>query len=390
MSTALATKMATLGSYLSARQDKLANILTDGLDPVRMVALVLAQASKNPDLLECTPESVYLSLHQGAQLGLEICTPLGFGHLIAYKNKQGRKECTFQPGYQGLLQLARNSEQVSNIYAMEVYPGDRISFAFGMTPSLTHVPNMDHDDYGEEGKETHFYAVGKVKEGDAQFVIWTRKRLEKHRNRYSKSWRNSGKNSIWGKNFREMALKTVLIQLCKMLPKSSKMALAIQRDYEADAEVIKDAIGHVVEDAAPASKNDQLKEDIKKQKAKTAAKVEKPKPEPPKEEVNQELEELGGKAPAKEKSNVNVPAPKEGPPNDMTLFIEDHASNVDMKSIEDLKANAKAIWGNLNKQQRLVILTELNLDSNKHLSIFLSDKEAFKKFFYQALEAVKW
>ena len=75
----------------------------------RLVQLVLLAATKQPELLKCTQESVLQSVMDAAQTGLDISASRGDAALVPFFNSRSRKhECQFVPMYRGLARLARN------------------------------------------------------------------------------------------------------------------------------------------------------------------------------------------------------------------------------------------------------------------------------------------
>lgn len=79
----------------------------------RMIRIALSAISRQPLLLECTPQSIALALIMASETGLE---PNGRdAHLIPYWNKKIQAyEAQFQPDYKGLVQLAYRSGQVKS------------------------------------------------------------------------------------------------------------------------------------------------------------------------------------------------------------------------------------------------------------------------------------
>jgi hypothetical protein len=76
-----------------------------------------------------------------AALGLDCSGNLGSGYLVPfYNNKIRAMEATFIPGYRGLLDLARRSGEIEDIFAECVYESDEFDYELGATPRLRHVP----------------------------------------------------------------------------------------------------------------------------------------------------------------------------------------------------------------------------------------------------------
>ena len=213
-----AQKDNSLAGMLQRMTPELSKALPKHVDPDRMARIALTALRVNPRLNECTPASFLGSVLSAAQLGLEVNTPLGQAYLIPYKS-----ECTLQLGYQGMMDLARRSGLVSSIYAHVVREGDDFHVALGLSQDIHHVPSQDTD--RETKPMTHVYAVAKLKDGEAQFVVMTRGQVDAIRKRS-----RSGGSGPWQTDYEAMAMKTAVRQLFKWIPKSAEMATAAAVD----------------------------------------------------------------------------------------------------------------------------------------------------------------
>lgn len=181
----------------------------------RILKTALTAINKTPKLLDCTRESLMLSIMQAAELGLEPGGALGEGYLVPYGN-----QCQFIPGYRGLISLARRSGQIVSIEAHVVHEKDEFSCTLGLDPTLEHTPAWDEAD---PGPLTRVYAVAKLKDGGVQFEVMSRAHIEAIR---AKS--KAGKSGPWVDHFEEMARKTVVRRLFKYLPVSVELATAME------------------------------------------------------------------------------------------------------------------------------------------------------------------
>ncbi len=203
-----------------APQIKLA--LPKHLDGDRMARVALTALRANRDLAECDKYSFAGAIIQAAQLGLEVNTPLGHAYLIPRKGV-----CTLQLGYQGMIELARRSGQVSSIFAFTVHAGDTFSYELGLDPKLRHVPAIDAPQ--TESTMTFVYAVARLKgeDHDRQFVVLSKAQVEARKNR-------GHGGPAWRSDYLAMARKTAVRALFTWLPKSPEMARAVVVD---DADV---------------------------------------------------------------------------------------------------------------------------------------------------------
>jgi recombination protein RecT len=197
-----------IASLFEKMKPEMAKALPKHLNAERMARIGLTEIRKNPALLECSQASLLAGIMTAAQLGLEPGI-LGHVYLIPYNNNKTRqKEVQFMIGYKGILELVRRSGQVASIDVHEVCKGDDFEFEYGLEPKLRHKPNLDN-----RGEEYAYYAVAKLKDGGYQFLVMSKKDVEKYKAR-SKS-PNYGP---WQSDYGAMAKKTVLKQLCKYLP----------------------------------------------------------------------------------------------------------------------------------------------------------------------------
>ncbi|MEG0772866.1 recombinase RecT [Clostridium sp.] len=185
--------------------------------PERLCRIGLNAASRNPQLLSCTPETIVGAIVNCATLGLEP-NLLGHAYIVPFwNNKSGKMEAQFQVGYKGALDLIRRTGAVSTISAHEVYEGDKFEYSYGLEEKLIHIPSGEDD----EAKITHFYGCYKLKDGGTGFVVMTRSQMEKHRDKFTKSKNKQGEVfGPWKDHYVSMALKTVILKLIKYMPVS--------------------------------------------------------------------------------------------------------------------------------------------------------------------------
>lgn len=225
----------TIATYLERQKPAILDALPRGVDVDRFTRITLTVVRTNPRLLECNPMSLLAAVMQSAQLGLEPGSGLGEAYIIPYGG-----EAQFQIGYRGTVKLARNSGDIATIYAEAVYLGDLLSVEMGTEPRIVHRPEFDADGRGTFDAMTHVYAVAKLSNGETQFAIMTKAEIEAHRDRYSKG--KSSKDSPWKDQLGavEMAKKTAVIRLSKMLPLSAEASRAFAIDGTVRRELSRD------------------------------------------------------------------------------------------------------------------------------------------------------
>ena len=151
-----------------------------------------------------------------AQLGLEPGI-LGQAYLIPYGNN-----VQFQIGYKGMIELLRRSGQLSDIYACEIRKNDDFQITLGLHRDIKHNINFNED----RGEVVGYYAVAVLKDGANSFEFMTKKQVEEHRKKFSKT----GDTSPWATDFDEMAKKTVIKKLLKYLPVSVEWLENVSKD----------------------------------------------------------------------------------------------------------------------------------------------------------------
>ncbi len=212
---------------ISAQLDRLKPALSAALPkhmtPERVSRVFLTTLRQSPALLRCEPQSLFGAMMQASQLGLEVGNGLGHAYLVPYKG-----QCTLVIGYKGLVDLARRSGQVSTIYAVEVRKGDRFVYTLGTDPRIEHEPR-DEREMSDNGI-THVYAVCKLKDGGTQFEVMSRSEVEAVRRRS-----RAAMDGPWVTDYAMMARKTVLRRLCKLLPMSIELQMAVALDEAVDA-----------------------------------------------------------------------------------------------------------------------------------------------------------
>jgi len=224
----------TIQQYVKMYQKQIEKALPSVITAERFTRMVLSAISMNPNLAECTQNSFLGAMMTAAQLGVEPNTPLGQAYLIPYG-----KDCTFQLGYKGLIDLAYRSGEVSSIQAHAVYELDEFDYEYGLEPKLTHRPAK-----GERGDPIYFYAVFRMKDGGFGFEVMSVEDARRHGKKYSKTY----SNGPWQTNFEEMAKKTVLKRVLKYAPLKSDFARSTSGDGasfrvdEETGEVLADAV----------------------------------------------------------------------------------------------------------------------------------------------------
>jgi recombinase, phage recT family len=198
-------KPKTIFDVIQAGAKQFATALPKHINSDRFVRIAITTIRQNPKLAQCNQESLLGALMVSAQLGLEPGV-LGQCYLIPY----GR-ECQFQIGYKGMIELLRRSGQLKDIYAYSVYENDEFEMTYGLDRDLKHKPNLQN-----KGNFIGCYCVAVLKDDTRAFEYMTKEEIEAHGKKFSKTYGNGP----WKTDFEAMAHKTVVKKMLKWLPVS--------------------------------------------------------------------------------------------------------------------------------------------------------------------------
>lgn len=183
-----------------------ANVSYEAFKNAAVVAI-----TDNPAILQCSRESVFKSIRRLAAAGL-----VPDGREAAIVPFKGQAQA--MPMVYGLLKVARNSGEISSIWA-EVVMGDE-EFTIAMVDGERRFEHR-YDPLTRAGEIKGAYAVAKLKDGTIEIEAMGRDQIEKRR-KASANQRGEGPSGIWQQWYDEMAKKTVIRALVKRLPMSSE------------------------------------------------------------------------------------------------------------------------------------------------------------------------
>jgi recombination protein RecT len=241
-------KPPSLQQLLEGSRAQIQMALPQHMTPDRMIRVAITAVQKQPLLGKCSQMSLIGCVIEASQLGLYPDGILGDAYLVPYWNNKGnRYDAQLQPGYRGLINLARRSGQVSAIYSEPVYACDKFSVELGTEHKLVHVPNYDDPKRGVEKDDDGVpvglrgvYAVVKFKDDTTDFEYMPLFRIMDIRNNSKSKNREGEIVGPWVSHFEEMARKTPIRRLAKRLPLSPEFAKAAVLDEYVDAGVAPD------------------------------------------------------------------------------------------------------------------------------------------------------
>lgn len=205
------------------------------MTPERFTRITMTAIANNPQLAQCTTQSLLGAMMQAAQLGVEPNTPLGQAYLIPYRNK-GQLEVQFQLGYKGLIDMAYRSGEIKDIAAHAVYENDEFEYELGLDPKLKHIPALKN-----RGQVILYYAVFHTKNGGSGFEVMSVDDIQQYAGKYSKA--SGSSYSPWKTNFDAMAKKTLIKQVLKYAPIKTEFV----REVAADETIKSDLSEHMLD-----------------------------------------------------------------------------------------------------------------------------------------------
>ena len=209
-------------------QDRLKQAIPDPKKRNKFQTAVITAVANNPQMRDCTPQSIFSAALIGGELDLTPSPQMGQYYLVKYGDK-----ATFMLGYRGMLQLALRSGQYRRLNVLTVKEGELVSW----NPLTEEIElNVVTDPVlREQLAPAGYVASFEYVNGFRKTIYWTQAQMEAHAQKYSRDYQRNGKDSaFWGQNFEAMAHKTMLRQL---ISKWGVMSTELQTAIEADVEV---------------------------------------------------------------------------------------------------------------------------------------------------------
>jgi recombination protein RecT len=234
---ALATvpEQQSLQELVTKSAKELGKALPEHMRPERLVRIALTNVRMNPELGKCTPASFLGALFTAAQIGIEPVA--GRAYILPFNNNRKQpdgswrsiKEAQFILGYKGVAELFYRHEKAVELSWSEVCENDEFEYQYGTDAFLKHKPAPRL-----RGSVIAYYVVAKLQNGGKPFMVMSKEDCMEHGRKHSKTYDKKTMEfyaaSPWATSPDAMCLKTVLIQLAKLLP----LSVEVQRAIEAD------------------------------------------------------------------------------------------------------------------------------------------------------------
>lgn len=232
----------------------------------RFITGVLSATNTNPELQDCTHQSILSGALLGESLKLSPSPQLGHYYLVPFNDKDNGKVAQFQLGYKGYIQLAIRSGQYKKLTVLAIKEGE-LEYFDPLNEEIKINLNLDKWDEREEMPTIGYYAMFELVNGFRKAIFWSKKQMMSHADKYSFAFSanestvktrygtktkvsfadfEAGKypkedawmySSFWYKDFDGMAYKTMLRQL---ISKWGIMSIDMMTAMDSDMAVIRE------------------------------------------------------------------------------------------------------------------------------------------------------
>ena len=280
VNNSLAKKNQRLGITAYLTQEAVKNQINEvigGKNGQRFISAIVSAVNNNPQLQECSNQSILSGALLGESLKLSPSPQLGQYYLVPFNDsKSGIKVAQFQLGYKGYIQLAIRSGMYKKLNVLAIKEGELIGF--DPLNEEIEVNLIEDEETREKAPTIGYYAMFEYVNGFRKAIYWSRAKMEAHALKYSAGYRAKKGFTFWEKDFDGMAYKTMLRQL---ISKWGIMSIDMMSALDSDMAVINedgtktyvDIEPEVIE--VPAQRVEEKKEEKKEEIKKAAATAEK-------------------------------------------------------------------------------------------------------------------
>ena len=215
-------------------RQRLAKALPSNINIDKFEKTVYLAVRKNPAILECTKDSMFLAFVEAATMGLD--PSVSNSCFFIPRSNKGVKELSMQVGYRTIINWVMNSGLIADINVEVVYEGEEFEIIAGTSPAIIHKPNPDIEKNWENIR--YVYGIANTVNGGKIWRYLDKKEIEKRRSKAKTEY-------IWKEWPVEMTKKTGLIYLSKYLPMNTELAGRLDKqeakttgaDYEGAGDV---------------------------------------------------------------------------------------------------------------------------------------------------------
>ena len=210
------------------------NSIVGGKNGTRFITSIVSAVNNNPQLQECTNQSILSAALLGESLNLSPSPMLGYFYFVPFNDKNKGKVAQFQIGYKGLIQLAIRSGQYKKINVMAIKKGE-LEYFDPLNEEIKVKLMVDDWDAREKAETVGYYAMFELVNGFKKAMYWSKEQMENHALTYSAGYKAKKGYTFWEKDFDAMAYKTMLRQL---LSKWGIMSTELMSAIDSDEAVI--------------------------------------------------------------------------------------------------------------------------------------------------------
>lgn len=228
--TALVSVESKIHTQIQNSIGELKKALPAHLNAERLSRLAMTTLKRNPKLYECNPMTFLGALFQAAQIGLELDVD-GQCHIVPFwDSKTSQNLAQFIIGYKGYTTLFYRHQSSVSLSLQTVYKNDAFTYDLAKG-ECSHVPPAFGQDRGEV---IGYYAYATMLNGGHSIKVMSKNEAMEWGKKYSKCWDRTKQQFIygtpWATSFDAMGMKTCMLQLSKVLPKSSELQRALSMD----------------------------------------------------------------------------------------------------------------------------------------------------------------
>lgn len=249
----------TIMNDIQTRQTKLEDLLPPDMTPARFTASVGLALAAQPSLMKCDRGSIVLAVMKAAKLGVDVAGGAdGHGYLVPYGT-----DCTFVPGYKGLVALAVTCGLVRAMTPVLVREKDTFEVEEGDSPRVIHRPFIPRKAGENRGEVIAVYT--RVRYPDGTDII---KGLMYLPDIFRIEGKSRAKNGPWKSDRDQMIEKSSIKTAFKTLgvpstDQTARLRGALEADFEAEARAVDEEPTHSLTAEEPITGTAALKQRLK-------------------------------------------------------------------------------------------------------------------------------
>lgn len=243
--------------FSTARARALITPLLRGATYDAVVSEIHILVRRNPKIIECTGESIIMSVCDALRWGLvfgETVHMVPFNEMVDYQHDIGGGELRWRErkelrayaivGWKGAIELVVRAGSARDVDPQVVYENELANFAIrlGTKPDVQHFRILDPE---KRGPIVGGYCVARITEYHQKVVWMAAQEINELRKKYSKQYKD-GPLEAW------YVRKATVLQMCNRLPKNRKLDEALQVMNVEQRIVEADDVEATVTSAAPA------------------------------------------------------------------------------------------------------------------------------------------